>query len=138
MFPSLEFASVCVHYFAFWHIPSSLLRSVLSTLYPHSINMNIQFVTQELEYDQAKARNDNKLAEEIAEALFLLQKNNCENLANMINDYRPAAFSKVWGNDADYNEMLKTFAVGVEEGGAGASGLPPKLSKAKKSGKRHA
>lgn len=91
-----------------------------------------------MEYDQAKARKDNKLAEEIAEALFLLQKNNAENLANMINDYRPAAFSKVWGNDADYNEMLKTFAVGVEEGAGAGSGLPPKLSKAKKNGKRHA
>lgn len=96
-----------------------------------------------MEYDQAKAHNDHKLAEEIAEALFLLQKSNGENLSNMISEYRPAAFSKVWGNDADYNEMLKTFAIdegggGGSAGAGGAYGLPPKISKGKKSGKRHA
>lgn len=56
-----------------------------------------------------------KLAEEIAEALFILQKSNCENLSDIINNYRPSAFGKVWGNDAEYQDMVKRFGAGLEE-----------------------
>ena len=63
------------------------------------------------------------MAEEIAEALFILQKANAENLSDMINEYRPAAFGKVWGNDADYNDMVKNFAaITSEDAGAGSGG----------------
>jgi hypothetical protein len=90
---------------------------------------------QELEYDQAKAKGEHKLAEEIAEALFILQKANCENLSDIINSYRPAAFSKVWGNDAEYNEMVKQFGAAVED--TGEDMFPPKLGKGRKLKKGH-
>ena len=82
-----------------------------------------------MECDQAKAQGDTKLAEELAEALFILQKSNSENLSDMINSYRPSAFSKVWGNDAEYNDMVKQFTAGLE----GLDEHPaPKLGKARK------
>jgi hypothetical protein len=78
--------------------------------------------------------NDRKLAEEIAEALFILQKANGESLASMISDYRPAAFGKVWGNDADYHEMVKQFAVAdaVGDSGAGERGKSSGAGKTRK------
>ncbi len=92
-------------------------------------------ILQELEYDQAKAKGERKLAEEIAEALFILQKANCENLSDIINSYRPAAFSKVWGNDAEYNEMVKQFGAAMED--TGEEAVPPKLGKGRKAKKAH-
>lgn len=88
--------------------------------------------SQELEYDQAKAKGDTKLAEEIAEALFILQKANSENLADMITAYRPAAFSKVWGNDAEYHDMVKQFGAGLDDVSADDSSGAPKIGKARK------
>jgi len=72
------------------------------------------------------------LAEELAEALFILQKYNSENLVDMINNYRPSAFGKTWGNDAEYVEMVKNLGTihhGNDEDG---TGLPPRAGKSGK------
>jgi hypothetical protein len=98
---------------------------VLSPLTSHVDN------SQELEYDQAKAHGDVKLAEEIAEALFILQKSNCENLSDIISSYKPSAFSKVWGNDAEYQDMVKQFGAGLEDVSLEDSAAP-KVGKARK------
>jgi len=101
------------------------------------IKAQISSFLQELEYDQAKARNDTKLAEELAEALFILQKSNCENLTDIINNYRPSAFGKTWGNDADYVEMVRNLGtVGHDDDGEGAA-LPPRAGKSKKKRSGH-
>lgn len=87
---------------------------------------------QELEYDQAKAHNDHKLAEEIAEALFILQKSNSENLVDMITNYRPSAFGKTWGNDAEYVEMVKNLGTINHSHEEEGTGLPPRVGKSSK------
>ena len=51
----------------------------------------------------------------------------------MINSYRPAAFSKVWGNDAEYNDMVKQFSAGWED--SNLEDTAPRLGKVRKNKK---
>mmetsp|Transcript_2313 Transcript_2313/g.3648 ORF Transcript_2313/g.3648 Transcript_2313/m.3648 type:complete len:254 (-) Transcript_2313:113-874(-) len=71
----------------------------------------------ELEYEEARKQGDYRLLDELGEALFILQKDNCNRLSDMVADYRPAAFGKVWGDDDDYNHMLRNLTHIAEEGG---------------------
>jgi len=73
----------------------------------------------ELEHEQAIAKNDIHLADEISEALFILQKENNDKLNNMILEYKPSAgVNKSWMYDSDYKEMLKNISI-LEDGAPG-------------------
>lgn len=62
---------------------------------------------QELEIEQATQSGNVKLADELADALFLLQKINNDRLNNMISDYRPLPASRTWGSDPEYANLSK-------------------------------
>lgn len=62
---------------------------------------------QELDLEQAKLNNDIKLAEELSEALFYLQRLHNDKLNAMVSSYRPQLFGKNWGQDPDYQQMSK-------------------------------
>ena len=62
-----------------------------------------------MEYEQSLEKNNPRESEEIAEALYLLQKLHQEKLNDIVSDYRPSAFGKAFGADPDYAEMVKTF-----------------------------
>lgn len=49
------------------------------------------------------------MAEELAEALYLVQKVNGDKLRKILVDYQPAGLGKNWGNDSDYNNMLRNL-----------------------------
>lgn len=59
--------------------------------------------------EQAKANGDKKVVEELSEALYLVQKVNGDKLKKMLVDYQPSGLSKNWGNDGDYNNMLRNL-----------------------------
>lgn len=42
--------------------------------------------------------------------MYILQKANAEQLSDLISEYRPTAFVKAWGQDQEYNEMLRNLA----------------------------
>ena len=50
-----------------------------------------------MEYDLAKANNEDEKAEELAEQLFVVQKLNSEKLKDIITEYQPQHVSRVWG-----------------------------------------
>ena len=60
-----------------------------------------------MELEDAKEKGDTKVVEEIASALFLLQKLNGDKLAAMIGGYKPQAISRVWGSDPDYANLAR-------------------------------
>lgn len=62
-----------------------------------------------MELEQARSNGDKKTAEELAEALYLVQKVNGDKLKKMLVEYQPAGLGKNWGNDADYNNMLRNL-----------------------------
>ena len=64
-------------------------------------------LTRELELEKAVEDNDKQLAEELSEALYLLQRLNGDKLGGMISSYKPQAFGRNWAEDADYAKLSK-------------------------------
>ncbi len=62
-----------------------------------------------MELEQAKESNDHKLADELGEALYLVQKMNAHKLKDVLTEYQPAPFGKTYGADPDYMSMLRNL-----------------------------
>jgi hypothetical protein len=61
----------------------------------------------ELAYEEAKEAGNLKKAAELADALFFVQRMHSDRLQSLINDYKPEIFTRAWGADPDYLNLMK-------------------------------
>lgn len=61
----------------------------------------------EIELERAEIAEDDQLVKELREASYLLQKKNCQQVRDMVQEYNPSSHGKLWGNDPEYLKMLK-------------------------------
>ncbi len=61
---------------------------------------------------------DTTQANHLAGALYFLQRMNADRLNDLMNDYRPEPFTKNWGADPEYKQLMRqlhTMSLSLED-----------------------
>jgi len=82
-------------------------KQVRESMFAFLEESSIEETRLEIEIEQAKLTGDFKSADELADALFLLQKINNDRLNNIIAEYRPQPANRTWGGDPEYAHLSK-------------------------------